>query len=188
MKYITFSLITLGILLIFSCGQAEEQEVTATEPIKEVTSQEKNTNDKNQMHFNISFQLEKVNNEHYNLIAAIDLEGGCFIISPYSPDSILLPFNLSITENNSLTTDSTLIEFPIAKEEYDSIINGQVRYVRENTTYTQKIKLNNQDDFEVAGKVTLLIEPSCVPYEIDFVISNKDGELTVIKTKTTSLL
>ena len=130
MKYITFSLITLGILLIFSCGQAEEQEVTATEPIKEVTSQEKSPNTKNQMLFDISFQLEKVNNEHYNLIAAIDLEGGCFIISPYSPDSILLPFNLSITQNNFLTTDSTLIEFPIAKEEYDSIINGQVKYVR----------------------------------------------------------
>jgi hypothetical protein len=188
MKYLIYTIIILNTLFLISCGQSEEQNTTITESTKEVTSQENDPYSIAKQHFKVSFQLEKVDDEHYNLIAAINLDSGCYVISPYSPDSIFLPFELSIPENNYITTDSTLTELPTTTEEYDSIAELQVKYAKVNTTYTQKLILHSQDDFQVEGKIGLLIEPSCVPYQIDFVLSNQSGELTVTKTKTTSLL
>ncbi len=185
MNHATLPIIALGFLTIISCGQAKETETTATEPIEVVKIQESGSYDRTKQHFEISFKIEKIDAEHYNLIAAIDLDSSCFVVSPYSPDNILLPVSLTIPLNKLLTTDSTLIEFPITTEEYDSITEEQVRYARVNTTCTQKLILNSQDDFEVSGQVDLMIEPICIPYRIDFIISNTNGELTVAKTKTT---
>ncbi len=185
MKYFTYSILTTSLLTLICCGQIEKKEVTEKQPPKEVPPKE---NDQKEMPFDVSFNMEKIDDNNYYLITSIKLAKGCYVISPYSLDDIFLPVSLSIAENKSIKTDSTLIEFPISVEEYDALAETQVRFVKENTTYTQKLTLTNKNDFEVTGKVELLIEPNCVPYQIDFTISNKDELITVTKTKTTSLL
>ncbi len=182
MKHINYSLFILSLLTLLSCGQANEEKEVAVEAIDNSSKIEEETD------FNVSFEIKKIDDKHFNLVTSIELDKGCHVISPYSPDTILLPVNLIITENETFTLDSTLIEYPISTTEYDSLLETNVNYVRENTSYTQRINLNTQQDFEVNGQVELLIEPRCIPYQIDFTISNASGELTVSKTKTFSLL
>jgi len=78
----------------------------------------------------------------------------------------------------------TLIEIPSSVQEYDPILEEEVRFVRESTTYKRNLTIVQQDDFEVSGLVWFVLEPSCVPFQVEFIISKQAGEMSVIKTNT----
>lgn len=134
--------------------------------------------------FDIQLQIDQIDEDDYNLSATVKLDKGSYIISPYSTDSFYLAFMLSIPENNYFTTNSMLLEFPTSIPEIDPILNKPVRFVRKTTTYKQKIKVSEKDDFEVTGLIEFLLEPSCVPYDVEFTISNRSGKMEVKKMKT----
>lgn len=133
--------------------------------------------------FEINLDIDKSNDTQYSLTVDFKLDKGSYIISPFSKDDFYLPFSIAINESKFIQPGQ-LLEAPITVEELDTIINKQVRFVRENTTFTQNIKVLNQDDFEVTGLIEFLIEPQCIPYDVEFVISKNSGKLNVEKTKT----
>lgn len=134
--------------------------------------------------FDIILQIDKITDEHYRLSATIELDSGTYIISPFSRDGFYSYFDMVISDNSALITQGDLSETPVSVEEYDDIIDLPVRLVRETTTYTQKLKVVSKDDFEVSGLVEFLLEPSCVPYDVEFTITSRSGKLDVQKTKT----
>ena len=77
-----------------------------------------------------------------------------------------------------------MIETPNSVEEFDPIIEAPVKFVRVNTTYQKRLKITKGEDFEVDGLVEFLLEPICVPYDVAFKISYKNGKMKVEKTKT----
>lgn len=134
--------------------------------------------------FELQLQMEKLDNGLYDLSATISLAKGSYIISPFSTDSIYLHFAMSIPPTYYLISDNKLSETPNSIPEIDPILNEPVRFVRGKTTYKQQIKVINENDFEVSGLIEFLVEPVCVPYDVEFTISKRSGIVTVKKTKT----
>ncbi len=136
--------------------------------------------------FDLNFKLERIDfsSAECFLSANINFPSGSFVISPYSKDDFYMPFDLSFDESDHFVKVDSLREIPKTFEEFDTIIQKQVRFVRGNTIYKQKIKLQTKEDFEVTGRVEFLLEPICIPYIVDFVISQNEGVMKIKKTKT----
>ncbi len=134
--------------------------------------------------FGIDLVIDKIDDDQYNFGVTIQLEKGSYVISPFSNDDIYGHFEISIDENKNFLSDKTLLEIPSSVEEMDPIIKEKVKFVRVNTTYKQKVQRLSKNDFEVAGLIEFVLEPSCIPYDVEFVISNRSGKMEVEKTKT----
>ena len=109
--------------------------------------------------FDIKLQVDKITKDQYNLDVTIELENGSYVISPYSKDDIYGHFGISIPNNSNLSPDKTLLEIPSSVEEHDPILDQPVKFVRGNTIYKQRLKITNQNDFEVKGLIEFVLEP-----------------------------
>ena len=167
------------LFLFVACGAIDNYQSS------KVTRTAQTTNKKKiEFPFDLQLQLDEVENNFYNLSVAIELDSGSYIISPFSKDSTYLHFSIAMEDNRYLIADETLLEIPSSVEEFDPILNEPVKFVRVNTTYKQQIKVLSQENFQVAGLIEFLVEPSCIPYDIEFVLSSQVGKLNVKKTKT----
>ena len=152
--------------------------------------------------FDIQLQIEKGDNDEYILVVAIELNNGSYIISPYSEDSTYGHFHiyikdtaqlnklihpdlgLYIEDNKYLALGDSLLEIPHSIEEYDPTLERVVKFVRQNTTYKQKLTTLGKDDFESPGLIWFILEPSCIPFEVGFTIFYRSGQMEVRKTST----
>jgi hypothetical protein len=135
--------------------------------------------------FDIKFQVDKVDEEQYSFSTSLELDSGAYVVSPFSEDEFYGPFQISILDSRHLFVDESLLEIPKSVEENDPYINVPVRFVRENTVYKQNIKLLTEEDFEVSGLIEFILEPSCKPYSVEFILSYHSDTMTIEKTKTT---
>jgi hypothetical protein len=134
--------------------------------------------------FNIEFQFEEKEAGVFSLATILELDSGSYVISPFSEDEFYGAFQISILDSTHLFVDESLVEIPKSVEEYDPFINVPVRFVRENTVYKQNIKLLSEEDFEVSGIIEFVLEPSCKPYSVEFILSYCSDTLHVEKTNT----
>ena len=125
----------------------------------------------------IELSIEKVDESNYNLITSIELGKDSYIYSPFSNNEFYLPLTYNLKDNEHFVLQDELIEQPASKPEIDPYLNRPIHFVRANTTYTQKIKIINTDDFSYQGLIEYLLEPSCIPYDLEYEIIMLDGEL-----------
>lgn len=179
LKTIGLQVLLAGLLLLnISCGTKEIQlnsDHKVAPPDLELPDD---------THFDIQFQIKQVGDQSYYLTTALELDEGSYVISPFSEDTFYLKFNIFLEENEFFTLNDPLIEVPPSIIEFDTIIETPVRFVRQNTIYKQPIKINQQEDFNTTGMVELLVEPSCIPYQVDFTLSYQSGALNIQKTET----
>jgi len=194
--------IFLTLTLLLSCDQVNSLK---NDPVEKIANPTENTSQKvskkqvvktgigdilkTDLHsikesFDVLFQVEKLNEEEYNLSTTVILNKGSYIISPFSKDTTYGHFYFNIDKTDHLLADHKLVETPPSIEEFDPILEAPVKFVRVNTTYQQKLKLTKEDDFEVAGLVEFLLEPICIPYDVAFKISYQNGKMSVEKTTT----
>lgn len=129
-------------------------------------------------HFEITFDINQGENAKASLIFEIALDSGYYFGSPHSKGHHQRLI-FSIENTDSLLLDGELIEYPKTREEYDYLSDKQGKFVRVKTTYSQNLTIGSQNDFEVLGLVWLAMLPSYQPYEINFTITNKSGQLMV---------
>ena len=134
--------------------------------------------------FDVQFQIEKLEDDAFYLVVTIDMDRGSYVISPLSTDDFYLHFDISLDKNKNIVADKTLLEIPQSLPEIDSVLNIPVNFVREKTTYKKKLEVLSKDDFEIKGNVVFLLEPICIPYQVDFVIANQKGELKMKEVET----
>jgi len=127
--------------------------------------------------FDISLALEKVGDSKYLLVADLKLAKDAFIISHYSKDSFYLNFTVQYPDQEAMIATNEINEFPVAMEEFDPIIEQQVKFIRSDTRFSQKFKLKSKDDISINGVIEFLVEPSCIPYDVMFSIIQKDGKV-----------
>jgi hypothetical protein len=132
--------------------------------------------------FGIKMDLEKLSENEYNLITTVDLEEGAYFASPYIELSLKGKFNIDYDQNEYFTIADSLIESPQCVQSYDRFSDKMVKWVKEETRYTQQLTLNTKDDFTVDGIVSLVVEPVCSRYEIAFELSSKSGELSIYQS------
>jgi len=131
--------------------------------------------------FEINLEMENEEETQYSLVVSIALDSGCYVVSPYSKDDTYGHFDISIADSSHFMAYDTLLETPQSVEEFDSILNEPVKFVRGYTTYKQKVRLLSKNDFKVSGLIWFVLEPRCVPYEVEFVISYSSGQMKIKK-------
>ena len=156
-----------GLILVFSitvsCALTVEEE-----QVKETK------------HFDILFDVEEQGSGVYNLNFTVELDSGYYFVSPHS-NGHHQRLLFSIENTDSLILDGELSEFPRTFEEYDDLSGKLGRYARETTKYSQNLKINTENDFELSGLIWFEVRPICQPYEIEFTISCQSGKLEVSK-------
>jgi hypothetical protein len=129
--------------------------------------------------FDITFDVEAVAVDKFSLSFALELAEGQYTISPFSEDGFYLPITISWLSPDVYFVPGRLEETPRSVYEFDMIIEKQVRFVKENTTYTQYFDWTPRGDTNMKCMVELLVEPSCIPYDVHFDLVSKNGEVSV---------
>lgn len=133
--------------------------------------------------YTLQFKIEKTKSNQHNLVIDIDLHKGSSFISPFEEKEFLGKFYMDLGDYTNITFDGNLIETPKANSRYDGFENAQVIWVEENTSYTQALNINTEDNFEVFGRVIFTIEPRCTLEQIPFGIAYKDGKIQFFDPK-----
>jgi len=132
--------------------------------------------------YEIDIQINEVGKNEYQLVIKMELQNGAHFVSPNAKRDFTGKFFMDLGSYEHLAFDGILLETPRSVEEIDPhpFVGGPVNWVRENTTYTQTLKLLSKDDFEVFGRIRFTIEPRCTLEEIPFAISYKNGVAKII--------
>lgn len=178
-------LIIFLIVLFFNCKSDKKQLAALSENeihnkpevIKDFTT----VNDKD---YTLHFEIENTKNNPV-LVISIKLHNNSYFVSPYAKRNFKGKFYMDLGSYTHLDFEGDIIESPRSVEELDShpFVNGNVNWVKVNTTYKQKLRVKLEEDFVVFGRVRFTIEPRCTLEETPFGISYKNGVMTLIEPK-----
>ncbi len=169
-----------GLLFTIGCASDSQQESPVTELIPAMAISDGQLLEEQ---FDIQVALDE-NEGQASLSVALKIDAGSFVVSPHATDSVYGHFTISIVENEALSFSGEVIETPNSVKEFDPVLEDSVKFIRVNTDFSQAINSNIEGDFDVPGMIEFVLEPKCVPYDVEFVITQVDGKLSVVKTKT----
>ncbi len=131
--------------------------------------------------YDLSFDLEQIDETHYKLITRVKLHGGSFYVSPFSSGDFKGKFTIETAPTNDLLINDDFIETPRSKEVFDphQFVNGPVNWVSVDTKYEHIFTVVGKTDFDIGGKIFFTIEPRCSLEVIPLLFKHKDGVLTV---------
>ena len=177
----------LLVLMIFGCKSDGLTNQNTTAPA-EVKFQESmiamNTYENllsNYEPYELKFKMNKLENDVYDFVIDLRLIDGSYYVSPNAKRDFKGKFTILMNDSSALQPISKLNETPLSIEEFDPhpFVNGTVNWVRENTTYNQKLQRTSEKDFMVFGMIQFTIEPRCTLEKIPFSIKYSDGEMKV---------
>lgn len=131
--------------------------------------------------YEIELDLKKLENNAFDLVINMKLNNGSYYVSPNSKRDFKGIFTLKLENNEMLEQISKLMETPLSVEEFDPhpFVNGNVNWVKVNTTYKQQYTIKSNKEFEVFGLIQFTIEPRCTLEKIPFVLTYKNGKMNV---------
>ena len=131
--------------------------------------------------YELGFTMNKLENNFYDFEVSMVLHNGAHYISPNAVREFKGKFTIKMDDTDKLETIDGLIETPRSVEEIDPhpFTNGTVNWVRENTTYHQKLKPTVDSNFEVKGFIQFTIEPRCTLEKVPFIIKYVGGDMRV---------
>jgi len=184
-------IIPFVLLISMSCRIDKKQSLKAKDIAKleipkiSISTVENNVKTITDELYTLQFKIEKTENNKHNLVIDIKLHNGSHFISPNATRDFKGKFYMDLGSYKDLSFNGNIIEIPRSVEENDShpFTNGLVNWVRVNTTYTQPLNIQSEDDFEVFGRIRFTIEPRCTLEEIPFAISYKNGVMILIDPK-----
>ena len=136
---------------------------------------------KNSEPYKLKLASKKIKNNEYDVSILMELFNDAHFISPNAKREFKGKFKVVFEDTDKFNLLGKLIETPLSVEEHDPhpFTNGTVNWVRKNTTYRQKIKLNSTKDFETKGYIQFTIEPKCTLEKIPFIIKHSNGKMRV---------
>lgn len=175
------------LFLIIGCATKETQQetITDTTPIPIFLNYDppgaRHINEGTEEPYKIEFKIETSEDKKHSLIIAMKLEEGSFYVSPFAVRDFKGKFSVSLEENDYLDLGHEFTETPRSEEIFDPhpFVNGEVNWVKVNTTYEHQLEILKKEDFEVKGVVRFVIEPRCTLEEIPFMISSKSGKMNI---------
>ncbi|WNW02976.1 hypothetical protein RRF68_06145 [Tenacibaculum sp. HL-MS23] len=153
------------------------QYTTTQTPLNYFDSQKR----KNSEPYKLKLASKKLQNNEYDLSISMELFDNAHFISPNAKREFKGKFKVVFNTTDKFSLLGKLIEKPLSVEEYDEhpFTNGTVNWVRKNTTYRQKIKLNSTKNFQIKGYIQFTIEPRCTLEKISFIIKQVNGKMSV---------
>jgi len=168
----------LLIMVFLACSDSPTPKHQPTIEVPSPIQVKKITND---LPFKLGLDIEYDQDEPW-LNMDLELSDSSWTASPFSTDAFYLPFYVVLEESEYIKLTGTIYEIPPSLTEFDSWIEKEIQLIRAPTVISYRLDVSKLKDVVVKGKIELMIEPSCVPYTIDFVISRNDGILSAFKT------
>jgi hypothetical protein len=131
--------------------------------------------------YHLDLKIENTETGSKQLELFITLKDDSHFVSPNEKKDFKGKFSMTLDESSLIETQGKLIEIPLSVEEINThhLVDGTVKWVRENTTYKLPFNVKTDKDFEVSGLIRFTIEPRCSLEEIPFIVSQKSGVLSV---------
>lgn len=131
--------------------------------------------------YELEFKLDNIEGGIYNLILDMELKNDSYFVSPNAKTDFSGKFKVIIDDQNKIKQIGKLIETPLSVEEFDPhpFVNGNINWVRENTTYKQQLQRKSNEAFEISETLQFTIEPSCTLEKIPFFIKYSDGNMRI---------
>ena len=178
-------ILSLCLLVLLSCKIDNSKTDSNTEPImaqipqSEINKQPIYGPNFPSDPYELKLDLHQLNNKTYDLEIKMLLNHNSYYVSPNAKRDFSGKFTFFVDPTNFFILKNNLIETPLSKEEYDShpFVDGWVNWVRENTSYIQKLEITTSEDFEVRGFIRFTIEPRCTLEKIPLIIKRKNGVL-----------
>lgn len=130
--------------------------------------------------FTIKLSIEEPGVDHFYLVAETDIAEGSFILSHYADPGMSGRYLFVLDENQYLSIDHVLTETPGPVEEaYYWSEDQPEKKLKGDQIIRQLVQVKTEGDFEVNGKVTFVVEPSCHLWVTPFTIISESGEIKV---------
>ena len=173
-------LLGMALLLSISCNtnaQPIDKVMASLEPLDLNKNMAINESENTKKPYTIALKYDRVDDNTFTLIIDMGLEDDAHYVSPNSKVAYKGRFTVFLKDHSGLELQGDLIEIPRTVEEIDPhpFVNGPINWVRENTNYTQQVKINTHEDFEVLGHIQFTIEPLCTLEKIPVIITYKNG-------------
>ena len=128
--------------------------------------------------YELKLDVHKLSDGIYNLEIKMFLFNDAYYASPNEKRDLKGKFTFVLNNNTSFRLTDNLIETPLSPEirAYDST-DYVPNWVRENTSYKQKIEITTEKEFEVRGYIQFTIEPRCTLEKIPVFIKYEKGNL-----------
>jgi thiol:disulfide interchange protein len=132
-----------------------------------------------------SFDSKKINNEEFDLVLTADIEKGWHV---YATDTVKdgpIPTSFKFKSSGEYELAGKL-GMPKAIEEFDKVLEMELRYFEHKAIFKQRIKMKTDRPFQVSGELEFMAcnDRSCLPPELvefSFNLPGIDKTLTSIE-------
>jgi len=134
--------------------------------------------------FGLAFEVEAVaGEEDATLVMELDLfQEEDWVVSTHSTDSMFGKVDVRFLDLPLLMPAGELTERPESTWEVEHFSQLDIRVLRRDTEMRLPVRATSDLDFEAKGQVFFVLEPLCMPFEVDFTVGRRAGVWAVEST------
>jgi hypothetical protein len=134
--------------------------------------------------FGLTFEVEgEKEGVEATLVMDLDLfQKEDWVVSTHSTDSMFGKVDVRFLDLPLLMPAGELTERPESTWEVEHFSQLAIRVLRQDTEMRLPVRATSDRDFEAMGQVFFVLEPLCMPFEVDFTVGRREGVWTVERT------
>lgn len=127
--------------------------------------------------FGLTFEVEgTTGGGDATLVLELDLfQAEDWVVSTHSTDSMFGKVDVRFLDLPLLMPAGELTERPESTWEVEHFSQLVIRVLRQDTEMRLPVRATSDRDFEAMGQVFFVLEPLCVPFEVDFTVDRRAG-------------
>ncbi len=134
--------------------------------------------------FGLTFEVEgTTGGTDATLVLDLDLfQDEDWVVSMHSTDSMFGKVDVRFLDLPLLMPAGELTERPESTWEVEHFSQLDIRVLRQDTEMRLPMRATSSRDFEAKGQVFFVLEPLCMPFEVDFTVYRRAGVWAVEST------
>ena len=134
--------------------------------------------------FGLTFEVEgTTGGADATLVLDLDLfQAEDWVVSTHSTDSMFGKVDVRLLDLPLLMPAGELTERPESTWEVEHFSQLDIRVLRQDTEMRLPVRVTSGLDFEAKGQVFFVLEPLCMPFEVDFTVGRRAGVWAVEST------
>ena len=134
--------------------------------------------------FGLTFEVEgTTGGADATLVLDLDLfQKEDWVVSTHSTDSMFGKVDVRFLDLPLLMPAGELTERPESTWEVEHFSQLDIRVLRQDTEMRLPMRATSSRDFEAKGQVFFVLEPLCMPFEVDFTVGRRAGLWAVEST------
>jgi hypothetical protein len=134
--------------------------------------------------FGLTFKVEgEKEGVEATLVMDLDLfQKEDWVVSTHSTDSMFGKVDVRFLDLPLLMPAGVLTERPEPTWEVEHFSQLDIRVLRQDTEMRLPVRSTSDRDFEARGQVFFVLEPLCMPFEVDFMVGRRAGAWVVERT------